>query len=147
MKLELLETKTKLLVKNNCPRGEKIMDLDELSFERCKSCEFFIKPDKHGWKEYRTKVIRDDSETDGIDDPCTYYTKVINCCKCGNEIVFGSGYSTLTKGVDKEKCQKCGTFHFFSEWCGKKDSEHDVFLVPLEDGDFSLVVKPNGKRN
>lgn len=124
-KIEKLDTYPVVFVRTECPATIHPTEKRALSF--CKSCEFFLPPNSHGWKEYAATIVRQWDEIEDHDVDITDYYKVIKCSKCGYEIVFYSSYSCLVKG-DHNNCPKCGTYHYY---VGDRANK-PIFLIPLK---------------
>lgn len=126
-----IETEMVEVVRSKCPIAPLFEERDFEYNKKCATCDFLFEPHRCGWDEYTTKLVRKSSWTDDEElyggMPTTDYTRYIKCSKCGDEVVFGNGFSWFGFG-DKETCEKCGTIHMYLR--GSRDSL--VFAVPKD---------------
>lgn len=125
-------------VQAQCPIESGIFE--DFNFKHCLDCPFVVITEGKeggscGWYEYVTEIIKERSEREddefGADIPTDYY-KTILCANCNSEIQFYSSYSTFTRGVDNEKCPKCGLVHAFLR---HEKGDGEVFAIPIKQWD------------
>lgn len=133
-----IPTKVVTIVTELCPI--EVSPREDFEVEHCQECPYVIqvngKPTSHGWQEYRTSDVREESEREDEEDSTTDYYKTIPCAGCGTDVTFYSGYSNLVHG-DNEKCPKCGLLHTFlrfeREQQGKETVYVHIFAIPIKE--------------
>ena len=130
-------------VQTQCPMESEIFE--DFNFKHCLDCPFVVLLVKEGggcgWYEYVTEIFKERSESEE-DDLITDYYKSILCANCGSEIQFYSSYSIFVRGVDKEKCPKCGLSHAFL----RHEKDKEIFAIPIKQWDEKHPEKPSTTR-
>ena len=154
---EQIKTELVTIVRSRCPFMRGLYN-DNFEFDkRCRECEFLVTDTIEllptlrmktydtrltvknycVWKEYETELIKKYSESD--DDelygeiPSDIYYKIINCYRCGENVVHTSGMSCFEPG-DILECKSCKLKH---RYIGYKDSGKPftlgkyIFAIPI----------------
>ena len=117
VKIHQIETKSVLIVTNDCPlsifRNHSYSTSDR-KLDNCAKCRYFLGDKECGHQLYETRLIKHTSDTEPDDGsgalPSTDYIWQFECANCGSELSIFSGFSVMTSG-DYGKCSNCNTEH------------------------------------
>lgn len=125
IKTEMVE-----VVRSECPIAPLFSETDFEYEKKCGECIFLFAPHQCGWDEYETKLVAKSSYTDddyGIGGmPTTGYYRKIHCAVCGEDIVFGNGFSWF-EFRDYKYCSRCNTYHMYL----RGGTDDLVFAIPV----------------